>query len=544
MYRIFLSVSLLLLTMTIFAQENETKGILSGNFQFDGTYYTDSASKAQKPEGFGLNSYANFNYSYGKFSAGIRFETYTPPLMGYASQYEGTGIPYKYLTYRSDELEFTVGSFYEQFGSGLVLRSYEEKMLGYDNAFEGVQVKYNPYTGIYVKGMVGKQRNFWEFGGLIRGIDAEFALNDIFKVTNQNVPYISIGGSFVSKYQDPQDLTLNLPANVGSGAGRLSVVHKGFNVSGEYAYKANDPSADNNFIYKEGQALLINATYSRKGFGVYLSAKRLDNMYSRSDRTSDATSNLINNPPAIAQEHTYSLAAMYPFATQADGEMGLQGQISYKIKKKSLLGGRYGTKVTLSYSTVYDIKRDPLNDFTEIGEMGTLGYKSNFLETGHHWYTDANLKLSKKFSKRFKGSLTQMYQEFNNHIFHIGSYDKTIYSSITVADMTYKFNSKNALRFETQHLYTEQDKGSWAMGMLEYTVSPHWFFVVWDQWNYGNEVEDLREHFYNFSFGYTRKSNRIQLSYGKQREGVVCAGGVCRFVPEFEGIMLSITSTF
>jgi hypothetical protein len=82
------------------------------------------------------------------------------------------------------------------------------------------------------------------------------------------------------------------------------------------------------------------------------------------------------------------------------------------------------------------------------------------------------------------------------------------------------------------------------MAMVEYTVSPHWFFVVWDQWNYGNDIENMRDHFYNVSFGYTRKSNRITLAYGKQREGVVCAGGVCRYVPAFEGLMLSVTSTF
>lgn len=545
MQKILLSTTLILLTVLLYAQEQKPIGVLSGNFQLDGAYYTDTLSQGQKPERFGLNTYANFNYTYGKFSAGMRYEMYTPPLMGYDTKYEGNGIPYKYFTYRADELEFTVGNFYEQYGSGMILRTYEEKMLGYDNAFEGVQVKYNPYTGIYLKGLIGKQRNFWEYEGLIRGFDAEVGLNDVLKIENDALPYVSFGGSFVSRYQDPKHSTLTLPANVASGAGRMSVVYKGFNVSGEYVYKVNDPSADNNYIYKEGEGILVNATYSRKGFGVYLSAKRLDNMYSRSNRNSSGTSNLINNPPAIAQEHTYSLSAMYPFATQASGEMGLQGQLSYKFKKKSALGGKYGTKITLSYSTVYDIKRDSLDEFTAIGEMGTKGYTSDIFALGDYWYTDFNVKLSKKFSKKFKGSFIQQYQEFNNHTFHIGSYTGMIYASISVADMTYKINKKNAVRLELQHLYSEQDKGSWAMGMVEYTVSPHWFFVVWDQVNYGGPVElDEPEHFYNFSFGYTRKANRIQLSYGKQREGVVCAGGVCRYVPAFEGMMLSITSTF
>jgi hypothetical protein len=553
MQRLIISIILSVFTLVSYAQQDKPKGVLSGNLQLDGAYYTDSLSQELKPEGFGINTYANFNYTYGKFSAGVRYEIYQPPMVGYDDRFKGSGIPYKYLTYRADELEFTVGNFYEQFGSGMVLRAYEEKMLGLDNALEGVQVKYNPYQGVFVKGLVARQRNYWDTEGLIRGIDGEFVINDIFKFENMNLPYISVGGNFVSKYQDPEHSTLVLPANVALGSGRMSIVHKGFNLSGEYAYKANDPSADNNFTYNNGHGILINATYSRKGFGVFLSAKRLDNMFFRSDRNASGTNFLINNPPAIAQEHTYSLAAMYPFATQANGEMGLQGQVSYKIKKKSLLGGKYGTKLTLTYSVVKDIKRDSVDNVTAIGEKGTYGYKSDITKVGDQWYTDINLKISKKFSKKFKGSLMHMYQEFDNNIFTVGNYHGLIEANISVVDMTYKLNKKNAVRIELQHMAVgkdhhdhshSQDNGNWAMAMVEYTVSPHWFFVVWDQWNYGNDVKDSKVHFYNFSFGYTRNANRITLAYGKQREGVVCAGGVCRFVPAFEGLMLNITSTF
>ena len=34
------------------------------------------------------------------------------------------------------------------------------------------------------------------------------------------------------------------------------------------------------------------------------------------------------------------------------------------------------------------------------------------------------------------------------------------------------------------------------------------------------------------------------LSYGKQRAGVMCIGGVCRTVPATNGVSLSISSTF
>jgi hypothetical protein len=41
----------------------------------------------------------------------------------------GSGIGYRYVTYRKDDLEATVGNFFEQFGSGTIFRSYEERYL-------------------------------------------------------------------------------------------------------------------------------------------------------------------------------------------------------------------------------------------------------------------------------------------------------------------------------------------------------------------------------------------------------------------------------
>ena len=93
-------------------------------------------------------------------------------------------------------------------------------------------------------------------------------------------------------------------------------------------------------------------------------------------------------------------------------------------------------------------------------------------------------------------------------------------------------------------MWTKEDNGDWAAALIEYTVSPHWSISVLDQWNYGNSVEAERLHYYNFLFAYTRKATRISLGYGRQRQGVVCVGGVCRVVPESNGFQVTITSNF
>ena len=97
---------------------------------------------------------------------------------------------------------------------------------------------------------------------------------------------------------------------------------------------------------------------------------------------------------------------------------------------------------------------------------------------------------------------------------------------------------------EMQGLFTKEDKGDWAALMLEYTVSPTWFFSVQDEFNYGNPVSEDQIHYYNFSFGYNEGSNRISLRYGRQREGLLCVGGVCRYVPASTGLTITLTSSF
>src|SRR5215813_107679 len=106
---------------------SQSGGALHGNFQVDAQYYkTDSLIGAPDiPEKMLMNGFANFIYESGNFSAGLRYESYLDPLSGFDPRYTGTGIPYRFLRYNSDNLDVTVGSFYEQFGSGLILRAYE-----------------------------------------------------------------------------------------------------------------------------------------------------------------------------------------------------------------------------------------------------------------------------------------------------------------------------------------------------------------------------------------------------------------------------------
>jgi hypothetical protein len=119
-----------------------------------------------------------------------------------------------------------------------------------------------------------------------------------------------------------------------------------------------------------------------------------------------------------------------------------------------------------------------------------------------------------------------------------------VYAHIGIVDLTYKLKDKKSVQLELQHLMTKEDKGNWAMAMVQYTIAPKWFFALGDLYNYGNEVTDQQIHYYNVSAGFIKNTNRISVTYGKQREGILCVGGVCRFVPASNGITLTVISSF
>ncbi|MCX6247559.1 MAG: DUF6029 family protein [Bacteroidetes bacterium] len=542
---------------------------VSGSFQADAQYYlkdskmgiTDSSIDGQLTR---MNGFTEINYSFKNFTAGMRFEAYLPPLVGFDPKYQGYGVPYWFLNYKNDKLEITAGNFYEQFGNGLTLRTWQEWTLGFDNSLRGLRVKFTPVNGITLKGVWGVQRNYWEpysdnNRGIVKGGDLDIFLNDLFAGLKDAKTKISFGGSFVSDYQrgkttdilvDTMIYTLKLPENVAMYSGRLNLNVGGVNFYTEYAHKINDPSSINKYIYKDGNGIFTTLSYSQKGLGIQGSMKIIDNMSYKSNRLVTNNQLDINYLPSITKQHTYALAAMYPYATQPMGEFGVAGTFTYTFKRNTKLGGKSGLTFAVNFSNVNSLSKDSIYvsgiNETTINQPGTLGYKTNFFTPGKEkYYQDLNIEVDKKFSKRWKGIFMYLYQTYNKDVVegHLNEYG-IIYSNIGIADITCNLTNRFSLRGEFQGLWTKQDKGNWAAGLLEFTIAPQWFFSIQDQWNYGNSDKNLQLHYYLFSAGYTYNTSRIALSYGRQREGILCVGGVCRYVPAASGLTLTITSSF
>jgi hypothetical protein len=481
----------------------------------------------------------------------MRVESYLPHVLGYPDRFSGTGIGYRYVGYSHKLVEFTAGNFYDQFGSGLIFRSYEQRQLGVDNAMDGLNLRFTPVPGMTFKAIYGKMRyNFnsklENADGLVRGFDGEIDFSAFLGLLDSSKFKLTIGGSFVSKYQNASHPDYIMPKNVGSYGGRFDMKYGKFFFGGEHIIKENDPSFDNGYIYNKGHGTFINAGYSMKGFGVILQAKSIDNMSYRVDPDANLTDLNINFMPALTKTHTYNLAAtLYPYATQPIGEVAFQADVFYKIPKKTKIGGKYGTDISVNFAAAYRPVRHTTG-YSDPSDSSRVTYKTGLFEKSDSlYYRDFNIEIKRKLNAKWKLTAKYFHFDFNNAV-NIVSKDATgiISSHIGVIDAQYKIGKKHSIRAELQGLWTKQDKGNWATMLIEYSISPSFFFAVMDQWNYGNPQSNLRIHYLIGSAGYIMGASRIMVTYGKQREGIFCIGGVCRPVPATNGLTVTFTSSF
>jgi len=241
------------------------------------------------------------------------------------------------------------------------------------------------------------------------------------------------------------------------------VTFDNFFIGAEYVYKEEDAIVLDRFPLEDklndGRALLINTGYATKGLGINGTFRAMENMGFYAERESSGNAfllNTINYVPGYTKQQDYAVANIYVYAPQwlaivgenKAGEIGGQIDLYYTAKKKSLLGGKHGTKFELNYA--------------------------------------------------------------------------------------------NWSGLDAQHLWADADRGNWAAATLEYSFSPFLSLYVTDLYNY----DKTDRHYYSVGGSYTRGRSRVALNFGRQRGGLICVGGVCRFVPENTGLTLNLSTNF
>ena len=479
--------ALLALTSTLtYAQEDNKKGYLTGSFETNTIYYKDdSKTEAESPEDhFGSNNYLKLDYYQGKFAVGVQLEAYEPVLVGYPAELEKAKLTNYYVSWADKDFSVTAGTFYEQFGSGLLFRSWEDRMLGLNNAVMGARFTYNYKNIVGLKAIWGTPRFGMDFSDTqVRGIDVSFSLSEMLSWQNTS---LSIEGGALNRYEK---ISIDLEEEGGKPysngfSGRVNFERSGFTAKGEYVDGGNKYydfiHDDKLYAKKRANAQLLELGYSGNGLGINLTGRRLE---------------------------------------WISGEMGGQLDVFYHFKRGTVIGGKRGLKLHANFSSYYALEKEGT------AQIGNLSFR------------DFSIDVEKQWTKSFKMNLLYSMQEYSPSY---GANKATNLSNIFVADLQYKFTPSFSTRMELQYLTTKEDQKDWMAALLEINFAPAWSIYGSDMYNHGKE----KIHYYNVGASYAKSRTRVALSYGRNREGYVCSGGVCRTIPKYTGANLTITTSF
>ncbi len=533
------------------------KAQLSGSIESNAAYYIDDAKvKLESLDAlnrFRSNNYIRLDYRHKKFTTGIQVESYEKnALLNLSPQLNGTNVGTFYINYKNDKLKLdaTIGHFYTQFGSGLVFRTWEDRQLGIANSINGILLNYKPLESIKITTLYDRQRNGFAFeltNSNIAGVNTEIELSTLLKA--KKVKYV-LGLSYVNR-NETNLLLANLRKNTFLSSLRSNISIGGFSAEFEYAFKSKDALVEFGNIRPEfmfdGDAYLLNISYTKNNFGITTNLRRTENFAMHSQRKFAGNSfsqGILNFVPALTKQYDYSLANIYVYAAQntihfepnrnKSGEIGGQVDMFFNAKKQSFIVGKYGTAFSVNYSYWAGLQ----------GRYDALQrkYESTGFAFGEKYYRDASVEVKKKWTKQWQSVITILNQYYNTR--YVEEAVGEVNATTIVLDNTHKLKNNKSLRWELQHQWSVGRFNNWLAGLVEYNFKSTFGVFASDLFNYGNTNKSNPLHFYNVGATYNKNAFRLQCSYGRQRGGLICVGGVCRFVPQSAGLNFNLNYSF
>lgn len=507
--RIVSILALMLGLSSISSAQNES--FWHWSLESNDVWYTDQND-------YGSNNYLKLDWSNKHFQAGAQAEWHPQPLLGYDLGGKGFALPEKFIRYNTDNFNVTLGDWYDQFGSGLIFRSWEDRALGMNNSIGGARMEYKAFDGfIGAKLVWGHPRHLRKYSGTqILGSDIALPQIGLFGGN------LGLGFSFLERFEKElpyyleEDWTkVSVPRNNASWSAAASYNIGDFYIKGEYCGKQKDWH-DFSVSYVEnlqnGEAIYLESGLAVGKVTGVASFRRLRNMTNKVFRTNETfLSNTLNYIPALSLQHTYMLCALEPYYPNTDGESAWQIDIIYKAGKKD--------RLHLNYSEAHNLRR-----FHKLGKAALL-------------FRDISLKYERRWNRRLRSVFFLNIQESSpSH----GVHRMTEVRNTFVADATYRITDDFSMRGEIQYLYSAESAKDWCAALLEANLTSGWSIFAKDMYNHGSS----KIHYYQAGGSYSRNHFRISASYGRNREGMVCSGGVCRWQPGFTGGNLSISIVF
>jgi len=452
--------------------------------QFEYSYATDTDDEI-------VENWLDVAYQLGKFRTGVMLNHQGPSEEGDRRN----EIVHRYFEFSSGRFDVRAGHFYGMFGRGLVWNSYEDRFIRVDTALDGIYARggFGPVTIQAMSGATGTTPTLSDPDGVlttqvdVRGLDAEW----------QAARGLSLGAAAVTYVPDLLPVS-DETRREWVGTGRVSYYHQYASAYLEYGKKTGYEFDPATLEKDEGEAFYGN-------LGVYLGRVSLSLERSDYDRFRvlervDGKQPL-NRPPALVREHVYSLLGRKPHNLNPNDEKGWQLEANLDLGRGWAVLGNASQVESHGGETLYEevyghLEQEHLGDFRFRGGFGYQDSEGAIRQTvvaDGTWYLDPALALTAQFEHQHVrlgvlGEYDQQWAKLEADV--AGRWSLTAIA---------EFNNKYAAQFDPGEIRGD----FFPAGQITYSLA---------------------------------QGGNLNLWLGKRQAGQVCAGGVCKFEPAFEGV--------
>ncbi len=527
------------ISLLSFASKAQDQGILSGDLQTNAGFYNyDSKIKTTTTQYLhqlsSAESWLLLNYRYNGYTITGRYDLYSnSPLLNPQEAYTAQGLGFYSITKDFDKFSITAGSFYDQIGSGIIFRAFEERTIGLDYAVQGGRFRWAPNDSFMFKAFAGVQKYRFDVrSSTIKGANAEkvWGWPKFSFVTGTGIMNRTLDQATINQLTDQinalpiqQRVGFDPKYNVYAYTFYNTLRAGEFTLYSEYAGKTKEATFIDTTSAGSGQMALRNKAgdvlygilnYSHPGIGITLQYKKINSFILRSSPYDQLLVGEIDFLPPLSKQQAFRLPARYSISAREQGEEGFQGEVTYSISEHSTFD------LNIAHITMPD--------------------------NGKEIYREYYLDLNQKISKRVKTISGVQFIIYDQQVYQGTANAPVVHAFTPFTEWTFKIDNamRKSIRFEAQYLFTKQDLGDFAYGLVEFNWAPRYSFSASDMVNTkptkGNEIVH-----YPTLFGvYTYKQTRFTGGYIKQVQGVVCTGGVCRVEPAFSGFKVGMVTNF
>ncbi len=569
----FLMACFIILSPLHSQNNKEDKGEFSGNLLLNYQKYLrdnriGANTRVYLENTASVDAWLFMQYRRNGYNFTMRFDGFNnSPLLDPQDAYTDHGIGFWQVSKQLNNLNITVGSFYDQFGSGTLFRAYEQRQLGIDYSIQGVRLIYDINKDWRIKAFSGNQKGnknsdtrFGYTKQVLSGIniDGTLSIGNEGKYGNMN-----LGASAVNRNIDRA--TMNELVAIINGYDRVDQFFPkynvygfngyfnynigNFNIGGEANFKTPEAilNIDNKLVLKGGKVLygslgwgnqynlgsrtLANGKKRKNtlSLGLNLQVRHVDHFPFRTSPRESLLNGLISYLPSLTKQNSYRLMARYNAPAQDMGENGIQGEFTANINK--------GTRIIFNTSYVQSLTHNGVLD------PNTQEMKSQKL------FQEYNGQIVQSIGKdKLKVGLQRVF--YNQAVYEQEPEYENVETITPYMEWLHKIGTDKSVRFEAQYLKTDRDQGSFANLMIEYYFSKEWSMSVGDMVNVEPHryermnIENAVLHYPMVFVSYNKNNSFYTLSYLKQQEGVNCSGGICRVEPAFSGVRFTVSSNF